>query len=51
MKDVKLVSIKLQPKQYNYAKKKAKGLGISLSAYLRNIVIEELKEKGYLKEL
>ena len=45
MKDV----IKLQPGQYDYAKKQAEGLGISLSAYLRKIVIEELKEKNYLK--
>jgi hypothetical protein len=38
----KLVSIKLRPEQYNYAKAQAGKQGISLSAYLRNITIGEV---------
>lgn len=38
----KLVSIKLKPEQYNYAKTQARKQGVSLSAYLRNITIGEV---------
>jgi hydroxypyruvate isomerase len=38
----KLVSIKLRPEQYNYAKAQARKQGVSLSAYLRNITIGEV---------
>lgn len=43
-----LISIKFQPYQLEFIEKKAEEEGISKSAYLRKLMVETLKEEGYI---